>query len=144
VSDRLVRAFARFVGKRSDAQLAQLMDGWLRGPLLWSIFRIARRRFDPEQAAGERALIEVRVRHRRRGHPDRRQLVVARGRCTVRRGDLGPPDSTVSFEPADFLRFVAGQRGARELFFARRISVDGSLLLAAELPSMFGIRNQTG
>jgi SCP-2 sterol transfer family len=144
VSNRLVGAFGRFVGKRSDAQLARLMDGWLRGPLLWSIFRMAPRRFDPDQAAGERALIEIRVRHPRRGRPDRRQLVVGRGRCTVSRGSLGQADSTVSFDPVDFLRFVAGQRAARELFFGRRISVDGSLLLAAELPSLFRIRNQTG
>jgi hypothetical protein len=144
VSDRLVGAFARFVGNRSDAQLAQLMDGWLRGPLLWSIFRFAPRRFDPEQAASERALIEIRVRHRRRRRPDRRQLIVGRGRCTVSRHHLGQPDSMVSFEPVAFLRFLAGQRAARELFLGRRISVDGSLLLAAELPSLFRIGSRAG
>jgi hypothetical protein len=132
------------VGRRSDAQLAQLMDGWLRRPLLWSIFRFAPRRFDPERAAGERALIEIRVRHRRRDRPDRRQLILGRSRCTVSRHDLGTPDSMVSFEPVAFLRFVAGQRAARELFLGRRISVDGSLILAAELPSLFRIPSRAG
>jgi hypothetical protein len=144
VSDRLVGAFTRFVRKRSDAQLAALMDGWLRRPLLWLIFRFAPRRFDPQKAAGEAALIEIRVRDRRGSRTDRRHLMVGRGRCTVSRHDLGEPDSTVSFEPVAFLRFVAGQRAARELFLGRRISVDGSLLLAAELPSLFGIQAGTG
>ena len=67
----------------------------------------------PEQAGGERALIEIRVRDRRRGRPDRRQLIVGRGRCRVSRHDLGQPDTTVSFEPVAFLRFVAGQESAR-------------------------------
>jgi SCP-2 sterol transfer family len=144
VSERVAGAFNRFVRKRSDAELAALMEGWLRRPLLWSIFRFAPRRLDRQRAAGEAALIEIRVRDRRRGRCDRRQLIVGRGRCTVSRHDLGEPDSTVSFEPVAFLRFVAGQQAARELFLGRRISVDGSLLLAAELPSLFRIRARAG
>jgi putative sterol carrier protein len=144
VSDRLVGAFARFVSRRSDEQLAGLMDGWLRRPLLWAIFRLAPRRVDRESVAGDSALIEIKVRRRRGGRPDRHVLLVSRGRCTVSRKDLGEPDSTVSFEPVAFLRFVAGQERARDLFLGRRISVDGSLLVAAELPSLLRVRERPG
>jgi hypothetical protein len=138
VSDRLAQAFARYVAARSTPELEQLMAGRRRGPLLWGIFRIMPRRLDRSAIeAGEATLIEIRVRDTVRGRPDRRQLLIARGRCRVSRHRLGEPDTTVSFDPVSFLRFVAGEVGARELFVSGQISVDGSLLAAAELPSLF-------
>ena len=65
--------------------------------------------------------------------PDRRQLLIARGRCRVSRHQLGEPDTIVTFEAVSFLRFAAGQVGARKLFLSGRIDVEGSLLAAAEL-----------
>jgi predicted lipid carrier protein YhbT len=144
VTDRLVAAFAGFIRRRSDADLDSLMHGWRRRPLLWAIFRLVPRRFDREAAAGEAALIEVRVADRRRDRPDRRQLLMARGRCAVSRHGLGEPDSVVSFDAVAFLRFVAGQQRPRDLFLGRRMSVDGSLFLAAELPSLFRLPGRPG
>jgi SCP-2 sterol transfer family protein len=89
-----------------------------------------------EEARGESALIEIRVR-RQGTEPDRWQLLIARGRCHASRQSLGEPDSEITFGGADFLRFSAGQVSSTDLFRARRISVDGSLVLAARLPSMF-------
>jgi putative sterol carrier protein len=137
LADRAADRFGRFVRDRSDRQLRALMDGWRRGPLLWAIFRFAPRRIDREAVGDERALVEIRIRDERRGQPDRRQLLIGRGRCTVARRGLGEPDSVVSFEGVSFLRFAAGQAAARELFVSGRLSVDGSLLVAAELPSFF-------
>lgn len=138
MSDRLARAFARFVGSRSDPELERLTSGWRRRPLLAAIFRVMPWRIDRSSLeAGEATLIEIRVRDRRGDRLERRQLLIARGRCTVTRHDLGEPDSVIVFEPVSFLRFVAGQVGARDLFLSGRISVEGSLLGAAELPSLF-------
>jgi hypothetical protein len=144
VSDRLVAAFARYVGGRSDADLAKLMSGGLRRPLLWTIFRLLPRRFDAAAADEDGALVEIRVRDDRGRRPLRRQLLLRRGRCLVSRHDLGEPDSLISFEPVAFLRFTAGQERARDLFVGRRMSVDGSLLVAAELPSLFRFPNRPG
>lgn len=137
MSDRLATGFARFVGRRSDADLEQLMAGWRRRPLLWGIFRVISRRLDREAAAGERALVEIWVRGRGGRVPHRRQLLLGRGSCMVSSRSLGEADTVLSFEPVAFLRFVAGQQSARELFVGRRLSVDGSLILAWELPSLF-------
>jgi putative sterol carrier protein len=136
-ADRAAAQFGRFVRDRSDRELRALMEGWRRRPLLWAIFRSAPRRLDREAVGEERALIEIRVRDERRGRPDRRQLLIARGRCRVSRHGLGEPDTVVGFDPVSFLRFVAGQASARELFLSGALSVDGSLLVAAELPSFF-------
>jgi hypothetical protein len=135
--DRISGHFGRYVAARSDAELETLMRGWRRRPVLWGIFRIAPHRLDRDATAGERTLIEIRVSNLRGGRPFRRQLLIGRGRCTVSRHDHGEPDSTVTFDPVSFLRFAAGEHGARDLFFSRRVSVDGSLLAAAELPSFF-------
>lgn len=135
MTDRLAAAFARFVGTRSDAELDALMRGWRRRLLLWGIFAIAVRRLD-RSSLDEPALIEIRIRDGDRGG-DRRALLIGRGRTRVSRHALGEPDSVVNFEPVAFLRFAAGQESARDLFLARRLSVDGSLLLAAELPTLF-------
>ena len=113
------------------------MDGWRRRPLLWGIFRIAPHRLDRGATAGERTLIEIRVRDPHGRRPFRRQLLIGRGRCTVSRHEHGEPESVITFDPVSFLRFAAGQQGARDLFVSRRVSVDGSLLAAAELPSFF-------
>jgi len=137
LADRAATHFGRFVCGRSDPELRALMEGWRRRPLIWAIFRIAPRRLDREAVAGEQALIEIRVRDERGGGPDRRQLLIGRGRCRVSRHELGEPDSVVSFDPVSFLRFVAGQAAARDLFMSGRLSVDGSLLVAADLPSFF-------
>jgi len=135
--DRISGHFGRYVAARSDAELASLMFGWRRRPLLWGIFRIAPHRLDRDATAGEQTLIEIRVSDPRGGTPFRRQLLIGRGRCRVSRHDHGETDSTVTFDPVSFLRFAAGQQGARDLFVSRRVSVDGSLLTAAELPSFF-------
>lgn len=138
MSDRLARAFARYVGSRSDAELQDLIDGWRRRPLLWGIFWIVPRRLDRTTVeAGEATLIEIRVHGGDGKRPERRQLMIARGRCTVSRHSLGEPDTAIVFDPVSFLRFAAGQVSARELFLSGRISVEGSLLAAAELPSLF-------
>ena len=71
------------------------------------------------------------------GDPFRRQLLIGGGRCSVSRHERGEADSVITFDPVAFLRFAAGQQGARDLFVSRRVSVDGSLLAAAELPSFF-------
>lgn len=135
MTDRLAAAFARFVSARSDAELDALMHGWRRRLLLWGIFTLAPLRLD-RSSVDDLALIEIRVGDGGRG-PDRWTLLIGRGRCRVSRHALGEPDSIVNFEPVAFLRFAAGQESARDLFLARRLSVDGSLLLAAELPTLF-------
>ena len=135
--DRITGHFGRYVATRSDAELEALMRGWRRRPVLWGIFRIAPHRLDREATAGERTLIEIRVSDPGGGSPFRRQLLIGRGRCRVSRHEHGEADSTVTFDPVSFLRFAAGQQGARDLFVSRRVSVDGSLLAAAELPSFF-------
>jgi hypothetical protein len=135
--DWIAGHYGRFVAMRSDAELEAMMAGWRRLPVLWGIFRIAPHRLDRAATAGERTLIEIRVRDPRGGPPFRRQLLIGRGRCAVSRHDHGEAESTITFDPVDFLRFAAGQQAARDLFLSRRVSVDGSLLAAAELPSFF-------
>jgi putative sterol carrier protein len=137
LADRAAAHFGRFVCDRSDGELLALMESWRRRPLLWAIFWTLPRRLDHEAVGDEQALIEIRIRDEGRGRPDSRQLLIGRGRCRVSRHGLGDPESVVGFDPVSFLRFVAGQAGARELFVSGRLSVDGSLILAAELPSFF-------
>ena len=131
--------FARWVRARDDEALKRLMRGPARRPLLRLIFRRGRHRVGAAEAGGERALIEVRIRAEGEGPADRWHLLLGRGRLTATRRDLGEPDSTVVFDAVDFLRLIAGQTTSRELFVARRISVDGSLFLAAGLPGLFGV-----
>jgi hypothetical protein len=135
--NRIADAFGRFVATRSEAELELVMHGLRRLPLLLGIFRIAPRRLDREATAGERTLIEIRVRDARGGDPFRRQLLIGRGRCAVSRHQYGEAESVISFDPVAFLRFAAGQEAARDLFVSGRVSVDGSLIAAAELPSFF-------
>jgi hypothetical protein len=137
VSERLPQAFARFVAGRSELGLQRLMEGRLRRPLVRAVMRSAPARLDREACLGEPVVVEIRVRAAGRRREDSWFLLIGNGSCIASSKALGEPETTISFEPAAFLRYAAGQASARELFMAGRLSVDGSLILATALPGMF-------
>jgi hypothetical protein len=112
--------FARWVRRASDERLGSVMRSPLRGILLWQAFRTICQRFDRSRAARVDAVVEFRIRGRRPGRPDRFQVAVAGGSCTIRRRREPPPTVTLDIEPVPFLRLVAGAVGAPSLLLAGR------------------------
>ena len=117
------------------------MSGPARRPLLsLVIFRRACRRVESATAAGERALIEIRIRAEEGGPGDRWHLLLGRGRLTATRRPLGEPDSTVVFDAVDFLRLTRQAEDlARPLRWRAGSASTGAFSFAAELPALFRV-----
>ncbi|MGI8558698.1 MAG: SCP2 sterol-binding domain-containing protein [Solirubrobacteraceae bacterium] len=136
-SDRKTQIYADLVARATDEQLARLMRGPLRRPLLRQIFLTMSRRVDPRRAAGVRAVLEFRISGA--GTSDRYQVAVASARARVRRDGVLVPDVAITIEPVAFLRLTAGSTGWLDLWLRGRLRIDGSKLLAVRFPGIFRI-----
>ena len=115
------------------------MRGPLRGFLLWQIFRTMARRFDPGQARGLDAVVEFRVRRSVGAGVDRRQVVIADGRCTATSRGGRAPTVTLEMGPVTFLRLVGGADSALGLVLRGKLRVGGDPFLAVRLPALLNI-----
>ena len=115
------------------------MGGPLRGFWLRRIFAAMPRQLDPARAHGVQAVIDYRIRGRRDGGHDRWQAVIADGRCVTTPDGDRPPDVSLAVDPVPFLKLVSGHATGPELFMTGKLSVDGDLSLAAQLPTLFRI-----
>jgi putative sterol carrier protein len=137
--DLLARRFARFVERSSDERLGRLASGPLRRRLLNGIFRQMPRRFVADKAREVEAVVEWRIRDGRGGEADRYQVVIKDGKCKVTRRPGDSPRTTLELDGADFLRIAAGVTQGPELFMSGRLKVEGDLMFAAQLASLFRV-----
>ena len=138
-ADLKARLLARWVAGAPDERLARTMGGPLRRVLIWQIFRTMRQRADAERVAGIDAIVEFQVRGGRHGRTDRRQVVIANGRCKTPARATRRPTLTVQLTPVAFLRLVGGASGPSRLVMTGGLKVRGDLLLAMRLPQVLGI-----
>jgi SCP-2 sterol transfer family protein len=133
------RRFVQWVRTASSDEIAEVMRGWRRRPILWIVFRAFDSRLDRAEAAGLDETIEFRVRGRRNGGHDRWQVRIAQRRVRARRDGDRDPRLTLEMSAVTFLRLVTGARGAPGLLLRGRIRAQGDLLWATELPKYFRV-----
>ncbi len=139
LADGQAQMLRRWVAGASDDRLESVMRGPLRRVLLWQIFRTMGRRFDAERGGRVEAVVEFRVGRPGPGPADRRQLVMAGGRCRAPRRRTDAPTLTLELDSVSFLRLVAGSTGAPWLLLRGKLRIGGDLLLAARLPGLLRI-----
>lgn len=135
--DILAAAFARTVGRSSEARVRWLASGWRRRPILAGIFRQMPRQLDRRKASGVHAVADWNITGAPGGGTDRFQLRIEDGGCRVIRRPDGPAQVVLELDGADFLRLVAGAADGAELFMSGRLRVEGDLMLTARLPTLF-------
>jgi predicted lipid carrier protein YhbT len=128
--------FAAMVREASDEQLAA---GLLanRELILDGIFDAMPHAFDPAAAQGVAAVAEWRIAGEGDQPPLTRRVRIADGRCTISRETEGEPDVVYEVGGVDFVRLSSGQLDGPQLFVTGRLRVQGDLMLAARMPSMF-------
>src|SRR3954447_17090581 len=129
-------AFAALVRGASDEDLAAGLRA-NREVILAGIFEAMPATFLAEHAAGLEAVAEWRVRIEGEDAPERWQVRMASGTCSVQRGGEAAPDVIYELGGVDFLRLVSGQVDGPQLFVTGRIRVEGDLMLAARMPALF-------
>ena len=132
-ADLKAEALAWWVRRATDQRLQSVMRSWLRGVLLWQIFRTICQRARPDPRLN--AVVEFRITGRRDGRTDRYQLALSDGRCRKSRTGGRRPALTLELEPVAFLRLVGGTAGAERLLITGKLKPRGDLRLAMALPA---------
>ena len=133
-------AFVKAIAETPDDQLAAGMaDEQVRGLVLDGIFSQMAEHFDSQKAADTDAVLEWRLLDKPGGGEDRYQVVVSKGDCTVEKDGSHAPRVTFTMKPVDFLKLVTGNAQGPMLFMTGKLKIDGDLMFAAGVQSLFRI-----
>jgi putative sterol carrier protein len=135
--------FAALVAQASDEQLEEGLAA-NREQILSEIFRNMPGRLDSGRTSDVDAMIEWRIREGPGGGPDRYQVAIRRGSCTIERDGSAEPDVTFELGALDFVRLVAGDAGGPALFVFGKLKIRGNLMLAARVQGFFRIPQPEG
>lgn len=119
----------------SDEQILALVAGMGTEDVLDQAFAEMQRRFRPEKAGDEQAVIEWQI-----STPDQvftYQVNVTDGTCTVAKDGTEPPRVTLALNLQDFLRFVTNVLEPLDAFMTGRLRLTGDLLMTQAMQSWF-------
>jgi hypothetical protein len=130
--------FAALVSQASDEQLAEIMDGSQRETALREIFARVAEHFDPARARGD-SVVHFQIVGRPDGGSDDFEVIVRDGKCEVSEDPSEQPRVTLKVEPVPFLKLVSGQASGPELFMSGKLKIEGDLMFAPQIATMFRI-----
>jgi putative sterol carrier protein len=135
VADR----FARWVAHSPDERLDRAMTGWRRRWILRGIRAGMESEFDAGKGADVNAVIDYRVGGRPDGGYDHFQVAIDEGRAKATRSPELEPTVTIEMGAVPFLKVVTGNASGPELFMNGRLKVQGDLMFATRVPSLYRI-----
>lgn len=130
--------FAALVAQANDEQLQEAMTGPQRESALREIFARMAEHFDPARANGD-SVVHFQILGRPDGGYDEFEMVVRDGRCEVSEEPSEEPRVTLKVEPVSFLKLITNQKSGPELFMMGKLKIDGDLMFAPQIASMFRI-----
>jgi putative sterol carrier protein len=133
-------AFVKAIAETPEDQLAAGMaDEQVRTLVLDGIFSQMAEHFHGEKAGHTEAVIEWQILDRPDGGHDRYQVVVTGGTCSVEKDGEHAPRVTFKLKSVDFLKLVSGNAGGPTMFMTGKLKIDGDLMFAAGVQSLFRI-----
>jgi putative sterol carrier protein len=129
----------QIVAGATDQQLEQLMASDVRNSILDDVFRRMAEHVDPERARDVVAVLHWKIYDRPDGGYDHYEVVLEGGACTVSHTPSREPTITLKLKPADFLKLVSGSASGPTMFMTGKLKLEGDVLLASRLTSMFHI-----
>jgi putative sterol carrier protein len=131
------KRFAQIVKSTPDAQLAEVMQGELRGKILDEVFGRMPSTFRPDRAGNTNAVIHWTITGRPDGGSDTYEVVIADGACTVSDSAQREPRLTITLGPVDFLKVVSSNANPVMMFMTGKLKAKGDLGLAANIANLF-------
>jgi putative sterol carrier protein len=132
--------FAKVIADTPDEHLAEGMASENRALVLESIFGEMEKHFDAEAAGDLDAIVDWKIWDRPEGGYDHWRVEIADGRCRVHdEPDDTPARVTFRVKPVDFLKLVTGNASGPQMFIRGRLKIDGDLMFAARVQSLFTI-----
>jgi putative sterol carrier protein len=136
--------FAALVANASDDQLAEAMSGPQRQIALREIFARMAEHLDPNKAKGQDAVVLFQITGRPDGGYDQFQVSVRDGDCSVSEEATEEPRVTLKLEPVSFLKLITNRVSGPELFMTGKLKIEGDLMFAPQIASMFKIPTAQG
>ena len=133
----------QIVAGATDQQLEELMASEARRGVLDDIFRRMAEHVDPERARDVTAVLHWKIYDRPEGGYDHFEVVLENGACVVSETPSREPQVTLKLKPADFLKLVSGNASGPTMFMTGRLKLEGDVMLASRLTSMFHIPKAT-
>src|SRR5207247_456648 len=112
-----------------------------RKATLDEIFRRMTERVEPGKADGTSAVVHWKILDRPGGGYDHYEVVLENGACTVTDEPAREPRVTLRIGPVPFLKLVSGNANGPMLFMSGKLKIEGDLLFAAAITSLFRIPN---
>ena len=135
---------SKLVAGATDLQLAEGMsDPESRKATLDEIFRRMAEHVEPAKAKGNDAVIHWKILDRPDGGYDHFEVVLDDGACTVTDSPSREPRVTFRIGPVEFLRLVSGNANGPMLFMSGKLKIEGDLMFASTLTSLFRIPKES-
>jgi putative sterol carrier protein len=135
--------FASLVATASDQQLEEAMSGPQREEALREIFDRMAEHLDPNKARGQDAVVHFQILGRPNGGYDEFEVIVRDGKCEVTQTPSEEPRVTLKVEPVAFLKLITNQKSGPELFMTGKLKIEGDLMFAPQIASLFRIPTAT-
>ena len=130
---------AGLISSVSDDQLREALGGPQREPIIGEVFKRMETHFKPSNAQGVDAVVHWKIGGREDGGLDHYEVVVRDGQCTTTNAPSRSPRVTLRLDGVDFMRLVTGNASGPMLFMTRKLKIDGDLMFATRIQSMFAI-----
>jgi putative sterol carrier protein len=138
-SQRIVDAGARVAAIAPPRLRPMAVRGPQRRLVLRQIFRLMVRQLDPSKANAVDAVIHWQIVGPKDRWIERWQVVIKDGRASATRTFDRKPTLTIKLSADRFIEIVSGVASAPALYMSGGLSLDGDLMLAARMPSLFRI-----
>jgi putative sterol carrier protein len=124
----------------TDEQLAEGMsDPAARQSILDEIFRRMAEHLDADKAKGISAVLLWKITDKPGGGEDTYEVTLEDGNVSVSQEPTAAPRVTFTVGPAAFLRLVSGAQPGPVLFMAGKLRIEGDLMFASQVATMFRI-----
>ena len=131
---------AALVAGATDEQLAEGMsDPAARQSILDEVFRRMTEHLDADKAKGTDAVLLWKITDKPGGGEDTYEVTLKDGAVSVSTEPTADPRVTFVVGPAAFLRLVSGAQPGPVLFMAGKLKIEGDLMFASQVATMFKI-----
>jgi len=132
--------FAKLISVANDEQIKEVADGPHRKMILDQIFGRAAEHVNPDKAKGHDAVVHFKILDRpedQGGGYDHYELVLKDGTATVSDTPKQEAKVTIKANPVHFFKLITGKESGPVLFMTGRLKIDGDLMYASQLTSLF-------
>ena len=129
----------QIVAGSTDQQLEELMASEARKDILDDVFRRMAEHVDQDRARDLTTVLHWKIYDRPEGGYDHYEVVLEGGTCTVSESPSREAAITLKLKPSDFLKLVSGSASGPTMFMTGRLKLEGDVMLASRLTSMFHI-----